>query len=265
MVERGIISLTEVSSVIAEHQEKVVAVESSPLAVGELQAKYPGMKILETDYRNLVRGTNPLRWPTGADEKYCKARIINLDLDESLAAITTGGQIEFPLLSCVQKFAQLHANARMEWVLCLTLHAQINWTQPVSTGVQQFLNENFDVEPDFEAECRALIGAELCDLIKENRDIDFSTLREKEQQAIMMAFVPKKVSHLVVNQGWLVTTVRNLRYGGPAENGVAPMVTWVMRFSWDTRASRRPRHVYRESLKEIFNGAGTVAEDGTIS
>src|SRR5438552_3226931 len=55
LVEEGVITLTEVGGISVESQDKIVAVENSLIAVGTLQARFPGLKILRVDVKSLVR------------------------------------------------------------------------------------------------------------------------------------------------------------------------------------------------------------------
>ena len=73
--------------------------------------------------------------------------------------------------------------------------------------------------------------------------------------------VPKIISRLVHNEGGKIHTERNLRYGGGAK---APMVTLIVRFTWDDNAAATPDKIYREALRDIFSGAGIITEDGQI-
>ena len=59
---------------------RIAAVESSKLAVGALQKKFPGLKIYETDFRGLIRGDGLTAYPVGEHKDCCRARVINLDL-----------------------------------------------------------------------------------------------------------------------------------------------------------------------------------------
>jgi hypothetical protein len=77
-----------------------------------------------------------------------------------------------------------------------------------------------------------------------------------------MAFVPVRIAHRVHTIGWRIEVTRNLRYGGEA--GVAPMVTWIIRFIADPRASATPHRVLGEGLNTVLRAAGCVTADGTL-
>jgi len=264
LTRRGIIRRNKVGGIVEDDLEKVVAVESSPDAVLSLQRKFPGLKILEQAFQNLVRSTSPTNWPQGKDEKYCRARIVNLDLNQSLTATEVSGQICFPVLQWIEKLAQIHAVSPPlpSWNLFLTLHAQIDWDGNASYMVRDFLRENFQTSGEFASACRTLLGDELFGRIKSQSEVDFRACDQVEQQKVLMCFVPKKIAQLVVRQGWRVTTARNIRYGGGAR---APMVTWLLSFTWDTRVSSTPNAVYVDSLSSVLSKSGYIEESGHLS
>lgn len=263
LVENNLLPLTETGAVALEHRHRVIAVENSSRGVAALLRKYPGLKILEHPFQSLVRSHSPFRWPAGVDEQFCSARVVNLDLNETLAAVDDTDQVTFPVLQWIAKLGQIHAARQLDWCLCFTLHGEIGWSDDVSLGVREYLSENFESEPIFGEDCRRLFGDVLYAEIVSERPVKFACLSIEEQQLILMAFVPKKIAHLTCPQGWRVETQRNLRYGGVGDR--APMVTWIVNFVWDPRASRRPQAVYRESLRVALSGAGRIEEDGTIS
>jgi hypothetical protein len=260
---RGIIGRSEVGGIATRDLEKVVAVESNSQAVLILQKKFPGLKILEYPFHNLVRSTNPVRWPQGQDEKYCSAHIVNLDLNQPLVSEEVAGQTIFPILQWIGKLAQIHAvSQRRVWHLFLTLHAQISWPAGANNVVKDFLRENFQMQSEFATASQLLMGDELYGKIASSDNLNFSQLCQSDQQKVLMTFVPKKIAKLVVDQGWLVITQRNIRYGGA---GHAPMVTWIMRFIWDTRVSSTPQAVYTECLKSVLAKCGYIEENGHLS
>jgi hypothetical protein len=189
---------------------------------------------------------------------------VKLDLNAPQGVRYNDDELDFPVLSWVKKLAQIHARPpRTEWALLLTLHGEITWNVEVSRAIQELLTENCNREPEFATACRQLFGDETYLRITQNQDVDLKSLTRQKQQQVLMAFVPKKISQLVYQQGWLIETTRNLRYGG--RRGAAPMVSWIMRLRWDSRVSRRPDALYRDSLKEVLRRTGAIAEDGTIS
>lgn len=264
MENRGIIRRTQVNSLRVDDQEKIIAVENNSLAVLALQKKFPGLKILESPVENLLRSTNLITWPDGVDRDYCRAVVVNLDLNQPLKVEEVQGQITFPVLALVRKLCQLHAIApRVDWCLCLTLHGEITWSEKATASVQAFLAENFKREQAFADACEQLLGTRLFDLIAAGSVTDMAALRRPEQQSILMVVVPKKIAQMVHDQGWLVKTTKNLRYGGVS--GRAPMVSWIINFEWDGRASITPDLVYRESLRDVLTHAHQILADGSIA
>jgi hypothetical protein len=263
LIQRGVIARTESGAIRAEDAAKVVAVESSSAAVLELQRRFPGLKIVEAPIQSLIRGDGQLRWPDGEHEDYCRARVINLDLNAVLDARNEDGEVVFPIISWASKFAQLHArNPRLDWTLCLTLHGEIHWPAAVNQVVVQFLAENFAREPLFAAACQEFLGDALHARIANRENIDFSRLSRDAGIRILMAFVPKKIIQLSHQQGWRIATNRNLRYGGEADQ--APIVAWELIFSRDARGGNRPDELYRECISQILSRHGQIAKDGTL-
>src|SRR5690606_6308418 len=119
---------------------RIAAIESNKLAVGRLQKKFPGLKIYETNFNGLIRGDGLINYPDGEHRQCCRARVVNLDLNELL--IHRDGS--FSILTWIRKLGEIHAVApRLDWCLYLTLHGEVRWTPQASQGVQQFLRENF--------------------------------------------------------------------------------------------------------------------------
>jgi hypothetical protein len=263
MVERGVLGVTEVGSLTTEDQGKVVAVESSGEAVLSLQRLFPGLKILEQDINSLVRGQGPIAWPQGDDVRICRARIINLDLNTPLRATVVGGQLSFPTLEIIRKFAQVHAvDPPVSWTLFLTLHGEIHCDVGIDESVRQFLANNFGTVPAFGNACRAFLGEKLFNRLEAVGPIRFTELARIEQQRVLMALVPKAIARRVVGQGWRIVPSLNWRYGGTG--AAAPMVTWVLRFEWDTRVSVNEQAVYQESVEQTLAAAGFVDENGEV-
>jgi hypothetical protein len=128
-------------------------------------------------------------------------------------------------------------------------------------AVQQFLRENFGRAQKFAAQARALLGNRLFNEIAGRNKIDFSRLTRELQQKVLMAFVPKKIAHLVRPQMWRLNTQVNLRYGQPEH---APMVTWIIDFTFDRRAAGRPDAVYLDSVNGILAAAGKINSEGRV-
>lgn len=263
LIANGLVPLAETGAIASRAKHRIIAVEANIQAVVALSERFPGLKIFQHPFQNLVRSESATRWPDGQDEEFCRARVVNLDLNQTLVAEEVAGQLRFPVLLWIQKLSQLHAEQRVEWSLCLTLHGEINWLPEVCVAVQRFLCENFARESAFRTACETHFGPDLFDAVNSDIPCSFSGRSLIEQQHVLMAFVPKKIAQLVCPQGWLVQTRYNLRYGGT--EGRAPMVTWIIEFAWEIRIASTPDAVYRESLASVLSGVGRIAEDGSLS
>jgi len=262
LIDEGLLSLTEVRSIQEKDQHKVVAIESSSQAILELQKKLPGLKIKRAPFQNLIRGDGLFSWPQGDDEKYCRAHIVNLDLNNPLNGATCDGEVNFPVLSWIRKLCQLHCKPpRYDWTLCLTLHGEVVWPEEVNAWSKSFLAENLCRDADFARGCREFLGEGLVTQVTGCSPVNFSALDRTGQQKIIMVMVPKIIAKLVHNEGWKISIERNLRYG---QEGCAPMVTWIVRFTWSSDGSATPDAIYRAALKGIFSGAGVVTGRGKI-
>lgn len=260
--EQGLIKLTETNSIVGEDQGKVIAVEYDPQAVLQLQRKYPGLKIVEKNFQDLVRGIGHFSWPNHEEKHYCRARIINLDLNGELRAQQQEARTEFPVVAWIDKVARLHAvSPRRDWTLCLTLYGEINWGDEICNFTQEFLRDNFRREPRFAESCQNLFGEALCEDIESKSSVDFSALSLELQQQVLTVIVPKLIAQRIQNQGWRMVTKRNLRYGGEE---TAPMSTWVVRFTWDAGAIASPNAAHSDALAGIFHFVGSIRDDGQI-
>jgi hypothetical protein len=242
----------------------VVAVESSNEAVLELNRAYPGLKILEHKLEDLLQVSTDLAWPSKANRPWFRARVVNLDLTQSLRAEVRQGQLVFPVLRIVEKVARLHAEEPcVDWTLCLTLHGEIHWSAQADAMACQFLAGNFRDHPTFCEQARAVLGDPLhADICSRPTKVRVSELSVPHQGAILKMLVPKRIAFDSHQRGWLVATVENLSYGGV--EGRAPMVSWIMRFSWDPRASTEAAALYRESLGTALENHGHIDGEGGV-
>lgn len=261
-VDHGLLRVEENGAVAEEDQTKIVAVESSPQALLQLQDLFPGLKIVGKNFQDVVGGPNLFNWPGHEDQIHCRARVVNLDLNGELKAVNEQGRVMFPVITWIDKLARLHAREpQRDWTLCLTLHGELQWDTHACSFVQRFLRDNFERESSFADACKCHVGVALVTDISAAAPIDFSTLPLATQQQVLMIVVPKLIAQRVHDQGWKVRTVRNLRYGGGDH---APMVTWIIRLAWDADALASPGATLREALTGIFHAVGSVLEDGRI-
>src|SRR5919106_1604391 len=95
MIQSGLIKQTEVGSIAEDDVDKVVAVEQDNSAIASLNRILPGLRIKEVQFRNLVRSEGPFSWPEGEDIRFCRALVVNLDLNQPLSAQLEGQDIIF--------------------------------------------------------------------------------------------------------------------------------------------------------------------------
>lgn len=264
LVDEGVIGLTETGAIADAELRRLVAVEHSPSAVVELQRRFPGLKILEQPLHSLLHSTSPITWPVGEHKTLFRAQVINLDLQTPLAGEVENGQLAFPVLALIRKLATLHAvPPYVDWTLCLTLHGEVAWTEESERLACEFLASNFDLDSDFSAQAREVLGEELHRAICEDpATVGVRDLTAADQQRVLMVLVPKRIAFDAHREGWSVDTVENLRYGGTHRR--APMVTWVLRFQWDARASTQPDAVYRDALERALQRRGRIDAKGNL-
>lgn len=265
LIERKLLTLTETGAIADAESMRVVAVEGSPVAAIELQTRYPGLKVLEQPLHGLLRSAGPFEFPRGEDRRFCRAQVVNLDFDKPLHGTVEQDQLAFQALALVAKLAKLHGDdPHVDWTLCLTLNADLeSWSQDVDTKACQFLAANFKADPEFSSLAEGLLGRDLHDRII--RDPDAVAIRDRspeEQQRLLMVLVPKRIAHDVHGEGWRVETVENLRYGGSGDQ--TPMVTWVLRLTWDERSTTEPAVLYQEALRGSLQRLGHIDSQGEL-
>ena len=261
LVEAGLVEETETGGIAESSMTKVVAIESNAEAVLSLQRKFPALKILRDNLVSLLGGPTILAWPAPGNRHVYRALVVNLDFDGAFTASTVDGQLSIKEVELILKIAELHRDGEhRDWYLCLTGNAAMAWDPDVCEKVQNLLAENFSRVEEFGEAALGLMGKELYGSLVTGVAA-LPELPPEQRQSVLMALVPKMISHRAHVQGWRVETRRNLRYGVGQE---APMVTWILHFRWDERASAQPELVYSESLSTILTGAGAIAEDGSV-
>ena len=263
LINEGLISLTEVNSIAEQDQGKIVAIENNIRGIAKLQKRFTGLRIKEVNYQDLTRGDSAFNWPAGEDEKYCRAHVVNLDLNQPLRGVLGNNNApKFPVLSWVHKLCRLHEKfPQIDWTLCLTLHGELVWPDEVNEWTRQFLAENLNREIEFSNSCRNFLGENLFAEILRTSPFNFKDLDRVSQQKIVMIMVPKYITNSLHSLGWRVHTERNLRYG---EGDHAPMVSWILKFNWSSQSTAKPEAVYRTGLKNILTGAGILSGNGRI-
>jgi hypothetical protein len=262
LAARGVIARTETGAIDQRHLRKVFAIEAGQEAIAELQRRFPGLKIVGDSLQNVLKATTPLRWPEGDSLEACKARLLNLDLNTSLECEIRNNQLMFPVVEVIRKIATIQAQEPASWLLFLTLDARINWTASGTARVKRFLKANLGAEPTFSEATRAFVGEELFDAVDGDAALAVDQLTSEQCQKVLMTLVPKAIARAVGQLGWKVITTRNIRYGGT--EGRAAMVSWIVRFEWDDRASTEPELVYRESLQLVHDNVSRIDDAGTV-
>ena len=259
LIDAGVVELTETQAVADPESLRLVALESSPISYVRFRRRFPGVMAIQNDLKSLLQGEGYFSWPGKDQRAPFRAQVVNLDLNCALEATVESGQLAFPTLALVRKLALLHADPDpVDWTLCLTLHAALNWDAAGEKKACSFLAANFARDATFAEQAQATLGDELFSRISDaSKKLNAERLAASEQQLIMMVIVPKQIAFDAHKFGWSIETGENLRYGGTSRR--APMVTWVLRFRWDARATTQPDAVYREAL------AGALARRGFIT
>jgi hypothetical protein len=260
LIEEGLIESTESGAIAEADNMRVIAVEKDSMAVLELQLNFLGLKIIENDFYNGLHGFSQIAFPSGRDRATFTAGVINLDLNDPI--VYKNGL--FPVIEAVVKIASLQAAAtpRHDWTLLLTAQGEISWPQEVQEAAQRFLDEQCRLCPEFDTGCKRLFGDPLYGQVRNEEPFEMTSCQTVEQQMLLMAFIPAKLASRVYNTGWRVDTVRILHYGG--ELGAAPMVTWILDFCWDHRASSTPNEVLMAALRRALDGVGYVTAEGDL-
>jgi hypothetical protein len=262
LIQEGYISLTSNGTAIAQQDaHKIVAIERDPLAVLDLQKKYPGLKILEYNFQDFVKGNSPILFPQGIHERYCRAAIVNLDFNGPLQGMEEDIVSSFPMITWINKLGQIHQAASIsKWYLFLTINSGIDWSGTLVRRAVEFMQENFGRIPKFADDSKRILGQNLFRRISEGSEIDFTTLNDLERQRVLMLFVPKKISLLMHTLGYQVTTSTNCAYGVRPDS--APMVSWIFEFDLKETRHGTPDAIYRASVATIGDSAWQIDHTG---
>ena len=261
LIEKGIIRITETGAIHEEDLHKIVAVESSRIAQVKLLRQFPGLNVLKMSIQSLVRGDGQRNFPDNRDEIiYCKAKIINLDLDEPIMVDDSKNELFIPVIEWIKKFFLLHKEGGIDWSLCLTLHGEMFWNANVNTQVIRFLVDNCSNDDQFREMLVAHLGEHITQAIFDAQ-IDFTNIERSEAQRVAMILIPKLLVHHAVNNGWVIKTVHNYAYVG---GGGAPMVTWIFNFYLDPEATAQPITEYKNGIRNIFHQVGSIDGDGNL-
>lgn len=262
LVEEGILELEENEAVKEPEKLRLVAIENSLIARVELRKQFPGIKVLETDLRSVLKAENMMNFPDKSQRPLFRARVVNLDLEDPLEAEVADGQLRFPLLTLVHKIAVLHTEAPVDWTLCLTMHGEAIWRGHSAKKACEFLTANFERDATFAGHARATLGQDVFDAICTTKGKALKELEPSDQRLVLMVLVPKRIAFDAHRHGWSVDTVENLHYGGTGDQ--AGMVTWMLRFKWDERATTEADAIYGEALPRILARSGYITRRGLL-
>ena len=261
LLEKGILKRTETGAICEEDYHKIVALESSSNVQIELRRKYPGLNILQMPVRDLIRGDNQRRFPDNETEiKYCKAKVINLDLNEPIRVDKTKNELSISVIQWIKKFCLLHKEDEIDWSLCLTLHGDLIWNSSVNLQAIKFLVDNCKIDEEFKQLLESHLGNNMMQSIF-NENIDFTSINDEEKQKVAMVLIPKLIAKYAVNEGWSIDTVHNYAYVGGDR---APMVTWIFNFHLDQETTAQSVSEYIRSIRNIFAQIGFINREGKI-
>lgn len=260
----GIIGRLSNGAIDTDDAWKVAAIESNSDAFMTVREAWPGLDIRRADIKSVLASDAPTRWPEGPQKRYCRGRVINLDYNGAFAVQEVSGAIEYPQVRLVEKLAQLHkVKPELDWTLCLTLAADIQWLDAGCSAVKSFLRENCDENSDFAEECRRILGPPLFKRLMTAGPASWMrALTASETQRMLMALVPKRILHDTYLQRWAVSVDYCLCYGGRAD--AKAMVSFIVDFKREPRVAATPRAVYNECLGEVLRKAALINESGQI-
>jgi len=264
LVEQGIVTRTETGAIAEADLGKIVAIESDANAAHELRDEFFGLDVLDRKLEDLLSMPSDMAWPSRKMRRMLRSRVVNLDMNTSLAARIKQNQLQFPLVKMIEKFAILHAqDPHIDWTLCLTLHADLSFDAGALGRIASFMAENFKKEEIYAAASSGLLGADFYQKLLDGKCPDeiIDELCSIDIQNLLMALIPKRIISDTHRHGWKVTTKRNLRYGGTPG---APMVSWIFDFAWDPRGSSAPQELYSESLKHAVASVEEISPDGEL-
>lgn len=262
LIDEEVIAVTESGAIADTDNQRVIAVERNTLAVLEIQRRFPGLKILEGDIFNELRGASPISYPEGkALKRTFQATVVNLDLTRPL--IYDDGKENFPQLEAVLKLGDLHRSVGyVDWRLLLTLRGEITWNMVVQQTYQSFFAEYSKAHADVGACANKVLGEHIYTKLQAGEHIDLTAIDTEGQQSFVMLFVPMYLIGKLTPQGWRVEVVHSILYGG--EPGIAPIVTWVIRLRHDARTTSAPLTVVNESLTMLCTSCAHIDIEGNF-
>jgi hypothetical protein len=189
---------------------------------------------------------------------FCRARLINLDFNQSFNEETQRGVERFPAITLVKKLGQIHREAHHDvWGLCMTFNSTMEWSEDAISESLALINDNIRGSEEFGEMLEQIFGAEVVSEIVARRQLipdskDF-------QQRFITVFVPKKIVESVFDQHWSIEIQASYRYLGPAG---APMTSWVMEFRSIDNTTESKMNVYQRNVSNLLRNSYKITEDG---
>ena len=262
LIDEGIIRQLESGAISDDTAHVCVAIENGLKASMDLKKRFPGLKVINQDIRGVLHGDSLVKYPERPqDQRICQAHIVNLDLQQTLNALTLGNELVFPVIRWIEKLGNLHLEApHSVWHLLLTLNATIDWDAAALSRIRTILERNAKEHAAFLANCERTVGTDLLQRVFNDITFDVGHISLPERQRMLLAAVPKLLIERLVRQDWAVVTVLNAEYGG---SGGAPMVTYIFRFERDTGVPPM-NTLYQDAVCQCLKNPQRVNEDGAF-
>lgn len=263
LIEAGLLKLTETNSIAAEYQHRVVAIEHNSLAYSQLQAKFPGLKIIRETVAAYIHGPTRTRYPDGECSRICRSRIVNLDLNQTWSPQLFEGHWIVPVARWIEKFAEMHSRApKLPWTLFLTLHGECPWQAASAALIGDEIKTISGLSDAIKSNAKEWLTSALFSQIIEAAIANYIDLEPELQQRVLMWLVPSVIVRDCATQGWSISIRHNLRYGRPPHH--APMVTWIIDFNIPGREALSYDQELFTGLTDVLNSVGYIDAKGHI-
>jgi len=266
LIDRGLLPTTEAGQIDTSTPLIVVAFESSSLAVADLRATYPGLKVREQNLLDLIAGEAPDTFSTSPEHKqFARAAVVNLDFTKPWSASALGVS---NFVTVVNKFAAVHepktkakaAIPAVNWTLCLTLNARIIGSAEARLAELDFIADQVANVPLL----KNIVDSDLAqdvDSIRRNPEI-LDLPDSHLTQRILSLLIPLRIIHTAVPRGWLVRTIHAARYGG---GEAACMVSFIFDFEFSKKAISQPTAAIKDCHDKLAHSFESVEDDGTVA
>lgn len=259
----GLIKTTETGAIAAKYAHRIVGIENSSTALMQIARKYPGFKVIRGTVDSYLRGTTLTKYPDGESEAVTRARVVNLDLNETWRAVERQNEEWLiPVQRWIQKFSLVHAKApKIPWTLLLTLHGECPWENHAAQMREAFL-ESVDRIDGGQQRVAEWLGHELFNRITAEGFTEFHLLSRIDQQIVLMWLVPILIAGTCIADGWDIHVANCLRYGTLPN---APMVTWRIDFIPPPQVPRLAHtQAHRRCVESLLATGEAIEENGTI-